>query len=64
MAHERYIKKKRWIFKYTSSFSLCFENDKPILDGYINTCIASDVDFRKFISRYLMTFAGKQIHSN
>jgi hypothetical protein len=42
--------------KYTSSFSLCFENDKPVLDGYINTLIASDVDFRKFTSRYLMTF--------
>jgi len=43
---------------------LVYENDKHAVDGYINTCIASDVDFRNFTSRYLMTFAGKQFHNN
>ena len=58
-------KKKRWIFRYpkcTSSFSLCFENDKS--DGYTNAYIADDINFRKFTSGYLMTFARKQFHNN
>jgi hypothetical protein len=63
--HERYVKKKkRWIFRYlkcTSSFSLCFENDKSILDRYTNACMDGDVDFKKFILGYLMIFAGETV---
>jgi hypothetical protein len=50
-----------WILKYlkgTSSFSLCFGNDKPVLDGYTYADMTGDVDSRKSTSRYLMKFAG------
>ena len=37
---------------------LCFESGEPILDGYTYSNMAGDVDSRKSISRFLMTFAG------
>ena len=50
----------KWILRYlkgTSSFNLCFGNNKPVLDGYTDAYMAGDVDFRKSTSRYLMKFA-------
>jgi hypothetical protein len=47
--------------KCTSSFNLCFENDKSILDRYTNACMDGDVDFKKLISGYLMIFAGETV---
>ena len=40
---------------------LVYENDKSILDRYTNACMDGDVDFRKFISGYLMIFAGETV---
>jgi hypothetical protein len=50
--------------KGTSSFSLCFDNNKLVLDGYTDTNMAGDVDSRKSKSGYLMKFAGEQSHGN
>jgi hypothetical protein len=50
----------KWILKYlkgTSSFSLYFGNNKPVLDGYTDADMTGDVDFRKSTSGYLMKFA-------
>ncbi|KAJ7009759.1 Retrovirus-related Pol polyprotein from transposon TNT 1-94 [Populus alba x Populus x berolinensis] len=50
----------KWILRYlkgTSSFSLCFANNKPVLDGYTDADMAGDVDSRKSTSGYLMKFA-------
>jgi hypothetical protein len=57
----------KWILRYlkgTSSFSLCFGNNKPVLDGYTNADMTGDVDSRKSTSGYLMKFAGGQSHGN
>lgn len=35
-----------------------------MLDGYINTNLASDVKFVKSTLRYLMTFTGEKFHGN
>ena len=35
---------------------LCFGSGEPILDGYTNSEMACDVDSKKSISRFLMTF--------
>ncbi|KAJ6995884.1 hypothetical protein NC653_012686 [Populus alba x Populus x berolinensis] len=54
----------KWILRYlkgTSSFSLCFGNNKLVFDGYTDVDMTGDVDFRKSISRYLMKFAGGAI---
>jgi ATP-binding cassette subfamily B (MDR/TAP) protein 1 len=43
----------KWVLRYlkgTSSFSLCFGNDKPVLDGYTDADMAGDVDSRKSTS--------------
>jgi len=51
----------KWILIYlksTSTCSLCFANDKPVLDGYTYAYMASDIDFRKSILGYLTTFVG------
>ena len=51
----------KWILRYlkgTSSFNLCFGNNKHVLDGYTDAYMAGDVDSRKSTSGYLMKFAG------
>ena len=37
---------------------LCFSSGESILDGYTGSDMACDVDSRKSISGFLMTFAG------
>ena len=37
---------------------LCFGSGKPMLDGYTDSDMAGDVDSRKSISGFMMTFAG------
>ena len=37
---------------------LFFGNGEPMLDGYTDSDMASDVDSRKSISVFLITFAG------
>lgn len=49
----------KWIFRYlgyTSIACLYFSNDKPVLNGYIDRDMACDIDSRKFIFDYLITF--------
>ena len=36
---------------------LCFGSGEPMLDGYTDSNMASGVDSRKSISRFLMTFS-------
>ncbi|KAL5821663.1 hypothetical protein ACOSQ3_023545 [Xanthoceras sorbifolium] len=51
----------KWILRYlrgTSSHCLCFGNCKPVLEGYTDSDMAGDMDTRKSISGYLITFAG------
>ena len=51
----------KWILRYlrgTSKVCLCFGNGEPMLDEYTNSDKAGDVDSRKSISGFLMTFAG------
>ena len=50
----------KWILRYLRGISrlcLCFGSSEPMLDGYTDSDMASDVDSRKSISRFLMTFA-------
>ena len=50
----------KWILRYlrgTSSVCLCFGSGEPMLDGYTYSNMAGDVEYRKSISRFLMTFA-------
>ena len=37
---------------------LCFGSGELMLDGYTDSDMAGDVDFKKFISGFLMTFEG------
>ena len=37
---------------------LCFDNGEPMLDGYTYLDMAGDVDSKKSISGFMMTFAG------
>ena len=49
----------KWILRYlrgTSKVCFCFGNSEPILDGYTYLNMADDVDSRKLISGFLMTF--------
>ena len=49
----------KWILRYlrgTSRVCLCFGSGKPVLDGYTNSNMAGDVDSRKSISGFFMTF--------
>ena len=51
----------KWILRYlrgTSKVCLCFGNGEPMLDGYTDSNMAGDVDSRKSISGFMMTFAG------
>ena len=36
---------------------LCFGSGEPMLDGYTYSNMAGDVDSRKSISRFMITFA-------
>ena len=50
----------KWILRYlrgTSKVCLCFGSGKPMLDGYTDSDMAGDVDSRKSISGFMMTFA-------
>ena len=50
----------KWILRYlrgTSKTCLCFGIDKPMLIGCTNANMARDVDSKKFISGYLITFS-------
>ena len=54
----------KWIFGYlrgTSKLCLCFGKGKPILEGYTDADMASDLDGRKSTSGYLFTFVGGAI---
>ena len=51
----------KWILIYlrgTSRVCLCFGSGEPMLDGYTDSDITGDVDSKKSISRFLMTFVG------
>ena len=51
----------KWILRYlqgTSKMSLCFGKGEPILDGFIDSDMAGDIDSRKSTSSYLITFVG------
>ena len=51
----------KWILRYlrgTSKVCMCFGNGEHMLDGYTDSDMAGDVDSRKSISGFMMTFAG------
>jgi len=51
----------KWILRYlksTSNMCLCFGGTKPVLEGYIDSEMAGDLDSRKSTSGFLFTFAG------
>lgn len=51
----------KWILRYlrgTSGLKLTFGGDKPLLVSYTDSDMAGDIDSRKSISGYLVTFAG------
>ena len=54
----------KWILRYlrgTSSVCLCFGSGEPMLGGYTYSDMVGDVDSRKFILGFLMTFAGRAV---
>ena len=54
----------KWILRYlrgTSKVCLCFGGDKPVLQVYMDADIAKDIDSRKSLSGYLLTFAGRAV---
>ena len=54
----------KWIMRYlkgTSILCLCFEGEKPVLEGYVGFDMAGDVDKKRSISGYLFTFGGRVI---
>ena len=54
----------KWIFRYlrgNSKLCLTFGDSKPVLEGYVDTDWAGDLDGRKSTSGYLFTFAGGAI---
>ena len=58
---KKHCKVVKWILRYlkgTSKVCLCFGSGEPMLDGYIDSNMADDVDSRKSISGFLMTFVG------
>ena len=57
----------KWIFRYlkgTSKTCLCFGGDKPMLQVHRYADVGANVDFRKSLSGYLLTFAGEQSHGS
>ena len=54
----------KWILRYlrgTSNVCLCFGNGELMLDGYTNSYMVGNVDSRKSIPRFLMTFAARAV---
>ena len=54
----------KWIFRYlrgNSKLCLTFGDSKPVLEGYVDTDWAGDLDGRKSTPGYLFTFAGGAI---
>jgi len=50
----------KWILRYlkgTYRVCLCFGIGKPMLNGYTDAYMVGDVDSRKYISGYMMTFS-------
>ena len=50
----------KWILRYLKStfrVCLCFGNDQPILDGFIDVHMVDDINSRKFTLGCLITFA-------
>ena len=51
----------KWILRYlrgTSNVCLCYGKGKLILDGFTDANMVGNIDSRKSISGYLMTFVG------
>ena len=49
----------KWILRYvrgTSKVCMCFDSGELMLDGYTNLDMTGDVDSKKSISCFLMTF--------
>ena len=49
----------KWILRYlrgTSKACLCFSGDKLVIQVYTDADMAGDVDLRKSLSWYLLTF--------
>ena len=54
----------KWILRYlrgTSRTCLCFGSNKPILKGYSDADMASDLDSRNSTLGFLMTFVGRAV---
>jgi len=54
----------KWIPEYlkgTFRLNLCLGNGKYLFDGYTDANMIGDIDSRKSISRYLMTYIGEAI---
>jgi len=48
----------KWILRYiksTSRVCSCFGSGELVLNGYTNADMTGDVDYRKYISGYMMT---------
>ena len=59
--------KVKWILRYltgTFKICLCFSNSKPILYVYTDAYIASNVNSRKFTSRYIIICIREQCPGN
>lgn len=57
---KEYWEAMKWIFRYLrESFKLCLRIGglEPVLEGYIDADMASDLDHRKSTSGYVFTFA-------
>ena len=51
----------KWILRYlqgSTNIKLCFGSSEPVLVAYTDADMAGDVDNRKSISGYLITYAG------
>lgn len=54
----------KWIFRYlrgTSKICLAFQGSKLVLEDFIDANMTCDLDGRKLISGYLVTFAGEAV---
>lgn len=54
----------KWILRYlcgTSKLFLCLGGETPLLEGYIDTDMAGEVDSRKLTLGYVVIFAGSAV---
>ncbi|PHT75443.1 hypothetical protein T459_18965 [Capsicum annuum] len=54
----------KWLLRYlkgTSSTSLCFGNDKVILQSFVDANLGGDVDSSKRTSDYIYTIGGRVV---